>query len=125
MQQVSKGVESLDSKFVDNLHFIKELGFQIKKALEMGECRKFGELMHQHWLHKIKQTSDISNNEINGFYEAAMKNGALGGKLIGAGGGGFLLFYAENRNLVRETMRKMGLTEVRFSFDFEGAKQIV
>ena len=77
--------------------------------------------MHQHWLHKRKRSSGMSNDSINRSYDAAMANGALGGKLVGAGGGGFLLFYADDVAGVREAMAQQGLKEVRFKFDFDGA----
>jgi D-glycero-alpha-D-manno-heptose-7-phosphate kinase len=123
--QQTKGLQADDKKFTDNLHFIKQIGQEIKGSLERGDCQGFGRLMHEHWLHKNSQTSAISNPTINGWYELAMKNGALGGKLIGAGGGGFLLFYTTDRVTLRRAMEEAGLSEVRFAFDFEGAKQIV
>ncbi len=83
-----------DKAMIDNLHFIKELGIESKKALEKGDLKKFGELMNVHWEHKKKRSGSMSNPKINGWYDLALKNGALGGKLIGAGGGGFLMFYA-------------------------------
>jgi D-glycero-alpha-D-manno-heptose-7-phosphate kinase len=81
--------------------------------------------MDEHWLHKKKRSSAISNSEIDQWYDLALRNGAVGGKLIGAGGGGFLLFYAEDKKRLRHAMRESGLEEVRFRFDFEGAKTLV
>ena len=78
--------------------------------------------MHEHWEHKRKRSGDMSNSQINGWYNVALKNGAIGGKLIGAGGGGFLMFYVEDKVRLRHAMREAGLTEVRFHFDFEGTK---
>ena len=86
-----------------------------------GDNRTFGALMHQHWQHKQKRSSGMSNESINRWYDAAKANGALGGKLVGAGGGGFLLFYADDVAGVREAMAEEGLKEVRFKFDFDGA----
>jgi len=86
---------------------------------------KFGELMNVHWEHKKQRSSNMSNNRINEWYELAMKNGAIGGKLIGAGGGGFLMFYTEDKMKLRHTLMKAGLEEVRFKFDFEGTKVVV
>lgn len=117
--------EKSDESMIQNLHFIKELGLEIKKALESGKTEEFGKLMHVHWQHKKERSQGISNENINQWYDLAYENGALGGKLIGAGGGGFLMFYASDRDLLRKTMAKEGLTEVRFSFDFEGSKTIV
>jgi len=109
---------------IENLHFIKELGMQSKKALECGDLSQFGRLMHTHWEHKKKRSSSISNPQINQWYELALKNGALGGKLIGAGGGGFLMFYAQDAVKLRSAMSTVGLEEIRFRFDFEGTKVI-
>jgi D-glycero-alpha-D-manno-heptose-7-phosphate kinase len=67
----------------------------------------------------------MSNPQIDEWYELGLKNGAVGGKLVGAGGGGFLLFYAEDRNKLRHAMKKVGLEEVRFKFDYEGTKVIL
>jgi D-glycero-alpha-D-manno-heptose-7-phosphate kinase len=111
-----------DPAMLDNLHFIKQLGQCIKLALEQGDTRRFGELMHEHWLHKKKRSPGTSNDGINRWYEVGRENGAIGGKLVGAGGGGFLLFYAEDRDLLRRAMQREGLREVRFAFDHEGSK---
>jgi D-glycero-alpha-D-manno-heptose-7-phosphate kinase len=117
--------KSKDSAIIDNLHYVKDLGLRSLKALEVGDLRKFGELMDEHWQHKKKRSSAMSNPEIDKWYELAMRNGALGGKLIGAGGGGFLLFYTEDKKPVRHALREAGLEEVRFRFDFEGTKTLV
>ncbi len=117
--------EKADSSMIKNLHYMKELGYEIKKALEAGKTHEFGAMMHQHWLQKKKRSGSISNEEINRWYDVGVANGALGGKLIGAGGGGFLLFYAKDRNLLRQAMAKEGLEEVRFNFDHEGSQVIV
>jgi D-glycero-alpha-D-manno-heptose-7-phosphate kinase len=120
-----KRSEKDDSAMLDNLHFIKETGYSIKKALEGGDTRKFAALMHEHWLHKKKRSEGISNDQINAWYDLGYANGALGGKLIGAGGGGFILFYAQDRVALRKAMLGAGLTEVRFKFDYEGSKVLV
>jgi D-glycero-alpha-D-manno-heptose-7-phosphate kinase len=113
-----------DQSMVDNLHFVKELGYQSKEALETGDLTKFAELMNVHWEHKKKRSGSMSNQHINQWYELARENGALGGKLIGAGGGGFLMFYAEEKRRLRHVMADAGLREVRFRFDFEGTKTV-
>jgi D-glycero-alpha-D-manno-heptose-7-phosphate kinase len=117
--------EKGDQSMIENLHFIKELGFQIKKALEAGNTHEFASLMHQHWLYKKQRSAGISNPDIERWYDVGYANGALGGKLIGAGGGGFILFYTKDHAQLRQAMAKEGLTEVRFSFDHEGSKVIV
>lgn len=111
-----------DSTMVDEMHFAKDLGLRSKAALEKGDLFKFGRLMHEHWEHKRKRSGGISNPQIDAWYEVAVNNGAIGGKLIGAGGGGFLMFYAEERARLRRAMREAGLVEVRFHFEFEGTK---
>lgn len=109
-----------DQAMIDNLHFVKKLGYESKEALETGDLRRFAELMHVHWEHKKVRSQGMSNARIDEYYELARANGALGGKLIGAGGGGFLMFYTEDKTRLRHVMTKAGLREVRFRFDFEG-----
>lgn len=114
-----------DEDMIQNLHYIKELGIKSKEALEKGDLYEFAKLMDLHWQHKKFRSGGMTNPEINHFYELAMGNGAIGGKLIGAGGGGFLMFYTEDKVRLRHVLREAGLKEVRFRFDFEGTKVIV
>lgn len=114
-----------DSEMVANLDYVKDLGVRSKGALEAGNTILFGELMNEHWEHKKKRSGGISNPQIDEWYEVAMNNGAIGGKLVGAGGGGFLMFMAKDRTELRNAMAKIGLEEVRFKFDFEGTKVIM
>jgi len=114
-----------DGSVIDNLHFIKDLGRESHAALVRGDLPRFAELMDEHWQEKKKRSGDMSNHKINAWYEIAMRNGALGGKLIGAGGGGFLMFYTENKRRLLHAMREQGLEEVRFRFDFEGSKTMI
>jgi D-glycero-alpha-D-manno-heptose-7-phosphate kinase len=114
--------KGLDKAMVENLHFIKELGVKSKDALEAGELGEFARLMDVHWQRKKERSGGMSNPQINEWYDFAMAHGALGGKLIGAGGGGFLMFYTEQSTRLRRAMRERGLREVRFRFDFEGTK---
>jgi D-glycero-alpha-D-manno-heptose-7-phosphate kinase len=111
-----------DADMIANLHYVKDLGFRSKLALEEGNTVLFGELMHEHWEHKKRRSGGMSNPQIDEWYELAVNNGAIGGKLVGAGGGGFLMFMAKDRNQLRKAMTGAGLEEVRFKFDFEGAK---
>jgi len=113
-----------DSSMLDNLHFTKELGYKSLECLETGNLEEFARLMDVHWQRKKARSSGMSNAHINEWYDYAMQNGALGGKLIGAGGGGFLMFYAADKLKLRKAMREKGLQEVRFRFDFEGTKVI-
>ncbi len=113
-----------DKGMLDNLHFTKELGYKSLESLESGNLEEFARLMDVHWQRKKARSAGMSNAVINEWYDHAMANGALGGKLIGAGGGGFLMFYAGDKKRLRHAMREKGLTEVRFRFDFEGTKVV-
>jgi D-glycero-alpha-D-manno-heptose-7-phosphate kinase len=114
-----------DREMIENLHYVKELGYRSQRTLEAGQCHEFGELMHEHWEHKKRRSRGMSNAKIDSWYELGRANGAVGGKLVGAGGGGFLLFYADDRKRLRQAMREAGLEEVRFRFDFEGTKVLM
>lgn len=118
-----RGVEHV----VRSLHKTREIGLQIKGALEAGDLPEFGCLLHHHWETKKLRSRSIAGSQIDRWYEIGRAAGALGGKLIGAGGGGFLLFYAapEARPRVRAALAAEGLREMRFRFDFEGAKVMV
>jgi D-glycero-alpha-D-manno-heptose-7-phosphate kinase len=117
--------ESDDAEMIANLDRIKHIGHETCSALEAGDTGRFAELMHEHWLHKKERSPGMSNEELNGWYDLAIENGALGGKLVGAGGGGFLLFYTREQTRLRQAMSAAGLTEVRFSFDHDGCALIV
>jgi D-glycero-alpha-D-manno-heptose-7-phosphate kinase len=116
--------EKNDQTMLDNLHFTKDLGYQSLAALETGNLAEFAHLMDVHWQRKKARSSGMSNDRINEWYDYAMAHGALGGKIIGAGGGGFLMFYAGDKAKLRHAMREQGLQEVRFRFDFEGTKVV-
>ena len=113
--------EQDDQGMIANLDYVNDLGHRIGSALEAGDTATFAALMHEHWDHKRTRTDGITSEEIDQWYAIARKNSALGGKLVGAGAGGFLLFYAENPRRVRSAMQEAGLPEVRFSFDHDGA----
>jgi D-glycero-alpha-D-manno-heptose-7-phosphate kinase len=117
--------KSDDKAMIENLHFVKDLGLQSQAALEGGDLREFARLMDVHWQRKKQRSGGMSNQNINQWYDLAMANGALGGKLIGAGGGGFLMFCAEDKVKLRHVMTRAGLQEVRFRFDFEGTKLVI
>jgi D-glycero-alpha-D-manno-heptose-7-phosphate kinase len=122
--QVDKS-KANDSKMIENLHFTKDLGLRSKAALMKGDTKNFGELMHEHWEHKKSRSSGMTSDFIDVAYAQAIQAGAVGGKLVGAGGGGFLMFYAEDKEMLRRKMAELGLEEVRFQFDFEGTKVIL
>jgi D-glycero-alpha-D-manno-heptose-7-phosphate kinase len=113
-----------DTSMVDNLHYVKDLGKRSRTALEQGDLAGFGEIMHEHWERKRKRSTGMSNAHIDEWYELGRKAGAIGGKLVGAGGGGFLMFYAPEPQKVRSAMVGAGLEEVRFRFDFDGTRVV-
>ena len=116
--------ESNDKQMIDNLHFVKDLGLQSKYALEKGDVELFATLMSKHWEYKKLRSEGMTNTKIDKWYKIGLKNGALGGKVVGAGGGGFLMFYANDKVKLKKAMKEEGLEELRFSFDFEGTKVI-
>jgi D-glycero-alpha-D-manno-heptose-7-phosphate kinase len=113
-----------DAAMIQNLHDIKEMGLRIRGVLEDGDLASFAGIMNEHWARKKERSKGMTNPKIDAWYDTAMANGALGGKLIGAGGRGFLLFYTEEKNRLRAAMTQAGMTEVRFRFDFEGTKLV-
>lgn len=117
--------EQGDTSMIGNLHDVKDLGLRSRDALLKGDLAGFGALMHEQWEQKKRRSGGMSNPQIDEWYALALKHGAIGGKLVGAGGGGFLLFYSENHRGVRDAMMKAGLEEVRFRFDFEGTKVLL
>ena len=113
-----------DKSMIDNLHFVKELGHRSLEAIETGNLSEFGRIMHTHWQHKKRRSGVMTNADIDRWYDLAMENGALGGKLIGAGGGGFLMFYTEQKAGLRRALHEAGLMEIKLGFDYEGTKII-
>lgn len=113
--------EAGDAAMLDNLDRTKELGYEITDALEHGEIERYGKLMHEHWLAKKARSSGMSNPDIDRWYEHALENGAIGGKLVGAGAGGFLLLLADDPVELRAAMADVGVTEVPFRFDHDGS----
>lgn len=117
--------ERNDHEMLDNLHYVKELGERSRAILESGDTLAFASLMHEHWEHKKKRSPAMSNPEIDRWYQVGLENGAIGGKLVGAGAGGFLLFYAKDQDSLRSAMTAEGLMEVRFVFDHDGSIVLV
>jgi D-glycero-alpha-D-manno-heptose-7-phosphate kinase len=114
-----------EGEAVKKMHAIKAIGLESKDALESGDLKRFGELLHEHWTVKRGITDGMTTGSVDSWYSIARKSGALGGKLVGAGGGGFLmLFCQEGREKVRNALVSEGLKEMRFRFDFEGSKVI-
>jgi D-glycero-alpha-D-manno-heptose-7-phosphate kinase len=120
-KRIQTAAEALEA-----MHKIKEIGFKAKKALEKGDLAEWARLQHEHWMAKRGTADSMTTNIIDRWYMLGIENGAIGGKLIGAGGGGFLMFYVENnKSGVRRAMAGEGLREVRFGFSMEGSKIIV
>ena len=111
----------VDPSMIDQLHHVKQLGVESLRALEDGDLRRFAEIMHEHWTRKRARSAGMTNDRIDDWYALARANGALGGKLIGAGGGGFLMFYTEEKTKLRRAMSAVGLRELRVSFDRLGS----
>ena len=111
----------MDASMLANLDRTKEMGLESRQLLEQGDLVRYAELMHEHWLNKKARSDGMSTGRADALYEIARANGAFGGKLVGAGGGGFLLVYAEDVDGVRRAMDEVSAPEVRFRFDFHGA----
>ena len=124
LREQDRRTREQDGEMLANLHFVKELGYRTRQAIQAGDLRGFAELMDVHWQHKKKRSGAMTNPAIDAYYELARAHGALGGKLIGAGGGGFLMFYAEDKTRLRAALRQAGLREVRFRFDFQGTRVV-
>lgn len=123
LSEQTKGVTEEKKDVIDSMNYIKEIGHEILDAVEEGDLDEVGRKFDAHWQHKKKISTKMSNPEFDKIYDAAMKSGALGGKISGAGGGGFFTFYVPgDQKKFRETMRGFGLREMRYSFDFEGSK---
>jgi hypothetical protein len=110
---------------IANLHQIKQIGHESRSVLERGDLDAYGRLLHEHWEHKRRRSRMISNERVDGWYGVARANGAVGGKLIGAGGGGFLMFCADDPTRLRRALEVEGLTELRFRFDYEGTRILI
>lgn len=113
-----------DEDMIKNLDYVKQMGLDSRAAFEKGDLHKFADIMNTHWEYKKKRSNSMSNPQIDEWYDHARKHGAMGGKMIGAGGGGFLMFYSEDKVRLREAMEGTGMKEVRFRFEKEGAKVI-
>jgi D-glycero-alpha-D-manno-heptose-7-phosphate kinase len=117
--QVAK-TSSGDKAMVANLHRTKEIGYESMALLESGDLERYAELMHVHWENKRKRSPGMANERIDKLYTLARRSGALGGKLVGAGGGGFLLVYAPRPDDTRQAMAAASAPELSFEFDFLG-----
>jgi len=123
-EQANRTVEN-DTAMIEGLHAVKDLGHRIDSALEAGDVDSFGAMMDEHWESKRRRSAGMSSEAINDLYGRARENGALGGKLVGAGGGGFLLFFTRDRKRLRDAMTDAGLQELPFAFDFDGSTTLL
>jgi D-glycero-alpha-D-manno-heptose-7-phosphate kinase len=110
-----------DPRMLENLHGTKRLGHEIHGLLREGELEGYAELMHEHWEHKRRRSPGMSNEYIDDLYAQSRRNGVIGGKLVGAGGGGFLLLYTHKPEDTRRAMLAAQADELAFDFEFDGA----
>ncbi len=126
LAEQSQGAKEEKKEVVESMHYIKELGHGILEAVEAGNLDEVGRKFHAHWQYKKKISSKMTNPELDKIYDAALRHGALGGKISGAGGGGFFTFYIPgDQREFRQAMKELGLRELRYRFDFEGSKVLV
>jgi D-glycero-alpha-D-manno-heptose-7-phosphate kinase len=125
LKKQDRATRDQDRTVLTSLREIRDIGLEICDAISKGDLRRFGRLLDVHWCSKKRLADGISNPQIDAWYELAKQNGAIGGKISGAGGGGFLMLYCEeNKAGLREAMRAAGLRELKFRFDFEGSKVV-
>lgn len=126
LKEQSTAIAKQKKEVVEGMHYIKELGYKVLEAVESGNITKIGSLFDKHWKYKKKISNKMSNKNFDHIYKIARQNGALGGKISGAGGGGFFTFYVEkNHTKFRKIMREIGLREMKYHFDFQGTKVLV
>jgi D-glycero-alpha-D-manno-heptose-7-phosphate kinase len=124
LNKQNDNTKKLDLKMLENLHMVKSFGYESKKIIEEGNLDDLGKIMHEHWIYKKKRSPNMTNNKIDQYYNFALKNGALGGKLIGAGGGGFLMFYSKDINYLEKKFKKFNLKKLDFDFNNSGAELV-
>jgi D-glycero-alpha-D-manno-heptose-7-phosphate kinase len=124
LKEQAKTISTNKDAAVERMHRIKALGHDTKRILLEGRIDVYGEMLHEHWTNKRKLASNMADGTIDEHYEAARNAGAIGGKLMGAGGGGFFMFYvrAGDRRRVHDALAARGLRPMRFRFDFDGAR---
>lgn len=114
-----------NKEILDNLKFNRELGYKSREFLENGDLERFSNVLNEQWNCKLKRSPETFNSKIISLYNHGLKNGASGGKLVGAGGGGFLLFYAHDKKKLVKSMFDKGIEELRFNFDFNGITRVI
>jgi D-glycero-alpha-D-manno-heptose-7-phosphate kinase len=125
LQDQNERTLAADKEMQENLHRTKDLGLQSLAALEQGDTAAYADLMHEHWENKRRRSGSMSNPRIDHLYDVGRAHSARGGKLVGAGAGGFLMFYADEPRRLRTAMREEGLEELRFDFDHGGSAVLV
>ncbi|MHB8512028.1 MAG: GHMP family kinase ATP-binding protein [Actinomycetota bacterium] len=127
LKEQARATDGDDKRVLDSLHRTKEIGYAIRQVLEKGDLNEFGRLLDEHWKTKKQRSDRISDGPLDRWYDLAVESGALGGKVIGAGGGGFFMFQCPTQHKadLRAAMAAEGLREMRYDFDFQGAKVIV
>jgi len=126
LREQSSKISGDDKAVTESMHYIKELGQEILEAIESDNITEVGRLFDHHWQHKKKTSGKITNPKFDEIYNIAKEAGALGGKVSGAGGGGFFTFYIEkNHQKLRDKIKSLGLREMRYRFDFEGSKVLI
>ena len=122
----SRGIERDEKEIVESMHRIKEIGYKILEAVENSDLHQVGLLFDEHWNYKKRLSAKMTNTRFDTIYNLALESGALGGKISGAGGGGFFVFYVEeNHRKFKDTMKEAGLRPMRYRFDYEGSKILV
>lgn len=124
LREQGERVRRDDAATVEGMHRIKNIGHEVYRLLVEGRIDRYGELLHEHWLNKRKLASTMTDDRIDEYYETARRAGALGGKLMGAGGGGFFMFYTRpaDKRAVWDALTTVGLRPLRFRFDLDGAR---
>jgi D-glycero-alpha-D-manno-heptose-7-phosphate kinase len=127
LDEQEKSTEKREGKPIEALHQIKDLAYRMRDALTRGDLAAFAAMLHESWIAKKRISSKISTERIDVLYDLAINNGALGGKITGAGGGGFLLLFCESQHqdAVRRALTAEGLNEMTFTFDFQGTQVLV
>jgi D-glycero-alpha-D-manno-heptose-7-phosphate kinase len=121
LSALDNGSNRLSISIKENLDDVKSAGYRSLQVLESGNLDQFGRMLTDQWKLKLQRSNTKVNMTVDGWINEGISAGAIGGKLVGAGGGGFLLFYSENKIPLRNAMRKLGLREIGFSFDYVGS----
>jgi D-glycero-alpha-D-manno-heptose-7-phosphate kinase len=114
-----------ESEILGSLRETKSIGYKIKEILEKGDVEEFGKTLNEHWKIKRKRSAEISSEYFDNIYKTALDNGAIGGKLLGAGGGGFFMFISDDKRKLKKILLEKGLQEIDVNFEFEGTKVLL